>query len=73
MEWPTLVFFIALFMVIAGAEETGLIQVIAGWLQEVSRGNLTVAIVWSSAIFPIGAGLKPAPTASCFEATHIGA
>ncbi len=53
VEWPTLVFFIALFMVIAGAEETGLIQVIAEWVQEVSRGNLTVAIVlvlWVSAI-----------------------
>ena len=29
MEWPTLIFFVGLFMVIAGAEETGLIQVIA--------------------------------------------
>ncbi len=53
VEWPTLVFFIALFMVIAGAEETGLIQVIANWVKDVSRGNLTAAIVivlWVSAI-----------------------
>jgi Na+/H+ antiporter NhaD/arsenite permease-like protein len=53
VEWPTLVFFIALFMVIAGAEETGLIQVIAEWVRDVSRGNLTVAVimvVWVSAI-----------------------
>ena len=34
VEWPTLVFFIALFMVIAGAEETGLIQVIAEWVRD---------------------------------------
>ena len=53
VEWPTLVFFIGLFMVIAGAEETGLIQVIANFVKEVSGGNLTAAIVivlWVSAI-----------------------
>ncbi|MCL4501529.1 MAG: ArsB/NhaD family transporter [Deltaproteobacteria bacterium] len=53
VEWPTLVFFIGLFMVIAGAEETGLIQVIANWVKDVSGGNLTAAIVivlWVSAI-----------------------
>ena len=53
VEWPTLVFFIGLFMVIAGAEETGLIQIIAEWVKDVSRGNLTAAVVivlWVSAI-----------------------
>jgi Na+/H+ antiporter NhaD/arsenite permease-like protein len=53
VEWPTLVFFIGLFMVIAGAEETGLIQVIANWVRDISQGNLTAAIViilWVSAI-----------------------
>ena len=53
VEWPTLVFFIALFIVIAGAEETGLIQVIAEWVRDLSRGNLTVAVVlvlWVAAI-----------------------
>jgi Na+/H+ antiporter NhaD/arsenite permease-like protein len=53
VEWPTLIFFMALFMVIAGAEETGLIQIIAEWVREVSRGNLTLAILivlWVSAI-----------------------
>ena len=53
VEWPTLVFFIGLFMVIAGAEETGLIQVIANWVKDVSGGNLTAAIIivlWVSAI-----------------------
>jgi len=53
VEWPTLVFFIGLFMVIAGAEETGLIQVIANFVKDVSKGNLTAAIViilWVSAI-----------------------
>jgi len=53
VEWPTLVFFIALFMVIAGAEETGLIQIIAEWVKDLSRGNLTIAVIlilWVSAI-----------------------
>ncbi|MEW6387736.1 MAG: SLC13 family permease [Thermodesulfobacteriota bacterium] len=53
VEWPTLIFFVALFMVIAGAEETGLIQMIAEWVKDVSRGNLSVAIImilWVSAI-----------------------
>ena len=37
VEWPTLVFFIGLFMVIAGAEETGLIQVIANGVERPLR------------------------------------
>ncbi|MCL4503276.1 MAG: ArsB/NhaD family transporter [Deltaproteobacteria bacterium] len=53
VEWPTLVFFIGLFIVIAGAEETGLIQIIAERVRDFSRGNLTAAIIlvlWVSAI-----------------------
>jgi Na+/H+ antiporter NhaD/arsenite permease-like protein len=53
VEWPTLIFFIGLFMVIAGAEETGLIQMIANWVKDISKGNLTAAIIivlWVSAI-----------------------
>lgn len=53
VEWPTLIFFMALFMVIAGAEETGLIQMIAEWVLKVSQGNLTLAVImvlWVSAI-----------------------
>ncbi len=53
VEWPTLMFFVALFIVIAGAEEAGLIQVIAEWVRDVSQGNLKVAVImviWVSAI-----------------------
>jgi Na+/H+ antiporter NhaD/arsenite permease-like protein len=53
VEWPTLVFFMALFIVVAGAEETGLIQAIAEWVADMSRGSLPVAIlliVWVAAI-----------------------
>jgi Na+/H+ antiporter NhaD/arsenite permease-like protein len=53
IEWPTLIFFMMLFVVVAGAEETGLIQMIADWVRDVSGGSLVVAIVmilWVSAI-----------------------
>jgi Na+/H+ antiporter NhaD/arsenite permease-like protein len=53
IEWPTLIFFMMLFIVVAAAEHTGLIQMIADWVRDVSRGNLVVAVVmilWVSAI-----------------------
>ncbi|MDO9530679.1 MAG: ArsB/NhaD family transporter [Deltaproteobacteria bacterium] len=53
VEWPTLVFFMALFIVVAGAEETGLIQFIAEWVAHLSQGNLVVAVIlvlWVSAL-----------------------
>jgi Na+/H+ antiporter NhaD/arsenite permease-like protein len=53
VEWPTLVFFMGLFIVVAAAEETGLIQAIAEGVALVSRGNLTVAVLmvlWVSAL-----------------------
>lgn len=53
VEWPSLVFFIMLFIVVGGAEETGILQAVADWIQTVCKGNLVVAIVlilWTSAI-----------------------
>jgi Na+/H+ antiporter NhaD/arsenite permease-like protein len=53
VEWPTLVFFMALFIVVAAAEETGLIQAIAEWVAMVSQGNIVVAVLmvlWVSAL-----------------------
>jgi Na+/H+ antiporter NhaD/arsenite permease-like protein len=53
IEWPTLIFFMMLFIVVAAAEHTGLIQMIADWVRDISRGNLVVAIVmilWVSAL-----------------------
>ena len=55
MRWsgPPWSFSSGLFMVIAGAEETGLIQIIANWVKDLSGGNLTAAIIivlWVSAI-----------------------
>jgi Na+/H+ antiporter NhaD/arsenite permease-like protein len=54
VEWPTLIFFMMLFIVVGGAEETGIIQIIAEWVREMSGGSLEIAIImilWVSAIF----------------------
>jgi len=53
IEWPTLIFFMMLFVVVAGAEHTGLIQMIADWVKDVSGGSLVMAIImilWVSAL-----------------------
>ncbi len=54
IEWPSLVFFIMLFIVVGAAEETGILQVVADWIKSVCAGNLTVAlllVMWTAAIF----------------------
>lgn len=54
IEWPSLVFFIMLFIVVGAAEETGILQVVADWIKNVCAGNLTVAlllVMWTAAIF----------------------
>lgn len=53
VEWPSLVFFIMLFIVVGGAEQTGILQAIADWILGVCQGNLVVAILiilWVSGI-----------------------
>ncbi|MDR1397421.1 MAG: ArsB/NhaD family transporter [Desulfarculales bacterium] len=53
IEWPTLVFFIFLFVVIGAAEDTGLIQVVAEWVRDMSQGDLILAmmlILWVSGV-----------------------
>ncbi len=53
IEWPSLVFFIMLFIVVGGAEQTGILQAIADWILTVCQGNLVLAvliILWVSGI-----------------------
>ncbi|MBU1261971.1 citrate transporter [bacterium] len=53
VEWLTLVFFMMLFIMVAGVEETGFIQMVAGTIKGISSGNLTLTILlvlWVSAI-----------------------
>ena len=53
IEWPTLIFFAMLFVVVGGAMETGLIDLIAEWVRRISGGSLMIAVLvifWVSAI-----------------------
>jgi len=53
VEWPTLIFFVGLFVIVGATDETGVIAMIAGLVANLSGGNLTVAILlvlWVSAI-----------------------
>lgn len=45
IEWPSLVFFIMLFIVVGGAEQSGILQAVADWILNVCQGNLTIAVL----------------------------
>ena len=52
VEWPTLFFFIGLFMLVAGVIEVGLIDAVAAVIQTVTGGELgatTLLVMWVSA------------------------
>ncbi len=54
VDWTTLMFFMALFMVIGALQEVGLISLIAGGIKQLVGENLTFAllvIIWSGALF----------------------
>ena len=53
IEWPTIVFFVGLFGVVGGLQQTGVIDMMAQFLLEVTKGNDTLMlllILWVSAI-----------------------
>ena len=53
VDYKTLLFFIGLFIVVGGLEPTGILEIIAGFIGDVSKGNLKVMvaiIIWVSAI-----------------------
>jgi Na+/H+ antiporter NhaD/arsenite permease-like protein len=53
IEWPTLMFFIFLFILVGAVEEAGLLAVIADWILDLSQGNFLMAmtlILWVAAI-----------------------
>ena len=53
IDYKTLLFFIGLFMVVGGLEQTGILTILAGFIGKVSGGNLMVMIaiiIWVSAI-----------------------
>jgi Na+/H+ antiporter NhaD/arsenite permease-like protein len=53
IEWPTLMFFIFLFMLVGAVESTGLLALIADGILKLSQGNFVAAcsfILWIAAI-----------------------
>ena len=53
VDYKTLLFFIGLFMVVGGLEQTGILEIIAGYIGKASNGNLKLMIaiiLWISAI-----------------------
>ena len=53
VDYPTLLFFIGLFVVVGGLEETGVLVVIADFIAKISGGNphiMIAIILWVSAI-----------------------
>ncbi|MBR3182035.1 MAG: ArsB/NhaD family transporter [Eggerthellaceae bacterium] len=53
VEWPTIGFFLGLFIVVGGMEHTGVIEMIGTWMVEITGGNIVLLIVvllWGSAI-----------------------
>lgn len=52
IDYNTLLFFIGLFMVVGGLEQTGILELIAGFIEKVSGGNpktMIAIIIWVSA------------------------
>lgn len=53
VDYKTLLFFVGLFVVVGGLEQTGVLEVIAGLIARVSGGNIKMMIaiiIWGSAI-----------------------
>jgi len=53
VDYKTLLFFIGLFVVIGGLEQTGILEIIAGFIGKISGGNvylMIAIIIWVSAI-----------------------
>jgi len=53
IEWPTIFFFVALFILVGGLQEVGVIDYLASKLLALTKGNLfatTMFILWGSAI-----------------------
>ncbi len=82
VEWPTLFFFIGLFMLVAGVIEIGLIEAVAGAIIDLTGGALAptaVLLLWISAILsgivdniPYTATMIPVVTELAGSTGHAG-
>ncbi len=53
VEWATLMFFVGLFVLVEALVQVGVIDIVATWLFETTRGNVmvtSIALLWGSAL-----------------------
>ncbi len=53
VDYKTLLFFIGLFIVVGGLEQTGILEIVAGFIGKISGGNgmvMVAIIIWGSAL-----------------------
>jgi Na+/H+ antiporter NhaD/arsenite permease-like protein len=69
VDWRTLLFFLGLFITVGGLEETGVLRILAGYIGQISGGNILLVItiiLWFSAFLsavvdniPLAAAMVP--------------
>jgi Na+/H+ antiporter NhaD/arsenite permease-like protein len=57
IEWPTLFFFVALFVMVGALEETGFIEKIAEGVKDVTNDNRTAELLGITWVSAIGSGV----------------
>jgi len=75
VEWPILVFFASLFILVGGLEGTGLLQILARKIGNLATVNLNLAkisVLWTSAIFASLVDRVPFTTAMIPIIKHVG-
>ncbi len=53
VDYKTILFFVGLFIVVGGLEQTGILEIVARWIGEISGGNsmvMVAIILWISAL-----------------------
>ena len=79
VDYKTLLFFIGLFIVVGGLEQTGVLEMIASFIEKVCGGNvfaMVLIIIWISAIASAFVDNIPAtmvPVIKSLAATTVGA
>lgn len=57
IEWPTLLFFVGLFVMVGGLEETGTIKEVADGIANVTNGDRTAELLGITWVSALGSGL----------------
>ena len=57
LEWPTLFFFVGLFVMVGALEETGAIEEVANGIADVTAGNRTAELLGIAWVSAVGSGI----------------